>query len=176
MRSVSGLLLLVVAGCGMLEVGVYPRTTIPAEIAAPANQRLALVAVANGVQAYRCDPRPDAPGRFEWAYQAPEAWLRDVAGKSLGRHYAGPTWELTDGSKVVGTEQARVAAAGKSDIPWLRLAARSTGGAGLLANVTGIQQVNTSGGRAPAAGCTQPDQGRILRVEFTADYNFYVPR
>ena len=168
MRGVSGLLSLVVAGCGMLEVGVYPRTTIPAEIAAPANQRLALVAVGNGVQAYRCDPKPDAPGRYEWAYQAPEAWLRDVAGKSLGRHYAGPTWELTDGSKIVVTS--------KSDIPWLRLAARSTGGAALLANVTAIQQVNTSGGQAPAAGCTQLDQGRILRIEFTADYNFYVPR
>ena len=176
MRSVSGLLLLVVGGCGMLEVGVYPRTTIPTGIAAPANQRLALVAVSNGVLAYRCDPKPDSPGRYEWAFQAPEAWLRDVAGKSIGRHYAGPTWELTDGSKIVGTEQARVTATDNSDLPWLRLAARSTGGAGLLANVISVQQVNTSGGQAPAAGCTQLDQGRILRVEFRADYNFYVPR
>jgi len=176
MRGVSGLLLLVVAGCGMLEVGVYPRTTIPAEIAAPANQKLALVAVGNGVQAYRCDPKPGAPGRFEWAYQAPEAWLRDVAGRSVGRHYAGPTWELNDGSKIVGTEQARVAATGRTDLPWLRLSAKSIGGSGALANVTAVQQVNTAGGQAPAAGCTQLDQGRILRVEFTADYNFYVPR
>ena len=72
--------------------------------------------------------------------------------------------------------QARVPAANKNAIPWLRLDAKSTGGAGLLANVTGIQRVSTAGGLPPAAGCAAPDHGRIVRVEYAADYYFYVPR
>lgn len=175
MRWLSGLLLTIVAGCSVLAVGPFPRTIIPAEIAAPPNQRLELIVAAVGVQIYRCDPKKDAPGRFEWVFQAPEARLRDVAGKSFGRHYAGPTWEAEDGSKIVGTEQARIDAPDKTAIPWLRLGAKSTG-AGLLANVTSILRVSTVGGQPRAGGCAEPDQGRILRVDYGADYYFYVAR
>jgi hypothetical protein len=160
----------------MLAVGPFPRTTIPVEIAAAPNQRLEWVLAATGVQIYRCDVRKDAPGQFEWAFQAPEAQLRDIAGKAFGRHYAGPTWEADDGSKVVGTVQARIDAPDKSAIPWLRLAAKSGGAAGLLANVTSIQRVSTVGGQPPAGGCKEADRGRIIRVEYSADYYMYVPR
>jgi FtsP/CotA-like multicopper oxidase with cupredoxin domain len=172
----SGLLLPLLAGCGALAVGAFPRTSIPAEIAPPQNQRLELIAAAAGVMVYRCDPKKDAPGKFEWAFQAPEARLRDIAGKSLGRHYAGPTWEAEDGSKVVATLQAQVAAPEKTAVPWVRLGAKSTGGPGLLANATTILRVSTAGGAPPAGGCSEPDHGRLLRVEFSADYYFYVSR
>ncbi|MEP7084829.1 MAG: DUF3455 domain-containing protein [Betaproteobacteria bacterium] len=165
-----------IAGCGMLTVGEFPRAIIPAEIAAPANQYLEWVLVAKGVQIYRCDPKKDAPGQYDWAFQAPEAYLRDVPGKSVGRHYAGPTWETDDGSKVIGAVQARVDAPEKGAIPWLRLGAKSTGSAGSkLAKVTTVLRVSTNGGQPPP-GCTEPDQGRILRVGYTADYYFYVNR
>ena len=176
MRWMSGLLLPMVAGCSALAVGPFPRSTIPAEIAAPQNHRLELAVAAIGVQIYRCDPKKDAPGQFEWAFQAPEARLRDVAGKSFGRHYMGPTWEADDGSKIVGTVQARVDAPDKAAIPWLRLSAKSSGAAGPLATVTGIQRVSTVGGQPPAGGCPATDQGRVLRVDYSADYYFYVPR
>ena len=176
MRWMGSLLLLLIAGCGMLPVGTFTRASIPPEIAAPPNQKLELILVAKGVQTYRCDLKKDAPGRFEWAFQAPEARLRDVGGKSMGRHYAGPTWEADDGSKIVGTVQARVDAPDKTAIPWLRLAAKSTGSPGILATVTTVLRVATSGGQPPPAGCVESDQGRILRVDYTADYNFYVAR
>ena len=175
MRWMSGLLLPILAGCSMIAVGPFPRTILPVGIAAPQNQRLEYAAAAVGVQIYRCDPKQDAPGQFEWVFRAPEARLRDFDGKSFGRHYEGPTWEANDGSKIVGTVQARIDAPDKSDIPWLRLAAKPSG-SGLLAGVTGIQQASTVGGQAPAGGCAAPDQGRILRVEYSADYYFYVPR
>lgn len=175
MRSTIVLLLLTIAGCGVLSVGPFPRTTIPVEIAVPQDQRLELVLAATGAQIYRCDPKSDAAGRFEWTPQGPDARLRDVADRYWGRLYAGPTWAADDGSKVVGTVQARVDASIKSAIPWLRLGAKSAG-AGLLTNVTTIQQVSTAGGQAPAGGCTEPDHGRILRVDYSADYYFYVPR
>jgi hypothetical protein len=176
MRWISALFLPIAAGCGVLALGPFPRTIIPAEIAAPQNQRLELLLAAVGVQSYRCDPKSDTPGHFEWVLQAPEARLRHAAGTSFGRLFAGPTWEADDGSKVVGTVQARVDAPDKTAIPWLRLGVKSAGGAGLLANVTTVQRVSTVGGRPPAGGCTEADRGRILRVEYSADYYFYVPR
>lgn len=175
MRFVWGLVVTVLAGCGMLAVGPFPRTSIPAEIAAAPNQKLELVMAATGVQVYRCEAKKDAAGQFDWVFQAPEAVLRDASGQYLGRHYAGPTWEGEDGSKVVGTVEARLNAPARTAIPWLRLGAKATG-AGILANVTTVQRVGTVGGQPPAGGCTQSDEGRILRVEYTADYNFYVPR
>ena len=176
MRWMPGLLLPIMAGCAVLALGPFPATTIPAEIAAPPNQRLELILAAAGVQIFRCAAKKDAPGQFEWVFQAPEARLRNVGGKYYGHLYAGPTWEAEDGSKITGTVQARIDAPDTSAVPWLRLAAKSTGGAGLFAAVTSIQQVSTVGGQAPARGCADPDQGRILRVDYRADYYFYVPR
>ena len=166
----------VLAGCGMLSVGAFPRTTIPAQIAAPADQRLALVAAAAGVQIYRCDPKKDAPGTSAWVFQAPEAILRDVAGRYIGKHYAGPTWEAEDGSKVVGAVDARRDAPESTAIPWLRLKTKSSGSAGTLTAVTSVLRLSTAGGQPPPGGCSEPDLGRIVRVEYSADYYFYVNR
>ena len=44
----------------------------------------------------------------EWVFVAPEARLVDANGMLVGHHYAGPTWEAGDGSKVVGTVKAKV--------------------------------------------------------------------
>jgi hypothetical protein len=172
--AVSGLV--VVAGCGMLSLGAFTRVPIPSEIAPAANLKLDRVVAATGTQIYRCDPKKDAPGQFEWVFQAPEATLREPAGKYLGKHYAGPTWEADDGSKIVGTVEARRDAPDGKSIPWLRLATRSTGSPGLFANVTTVLRVGTSGGGQPLARCNDVEQGKIVRVPYTADYNFYVTR
>ena len=176
MRSILWWLLPVLTGCSMFAVGPFPKTTVPSELAAAPNERLIMVASAQGAQIYRCDPKKEAPGQFEWIFQSPEASLVDESGKKAGKHYAGPTWEALDGSKIVGTVQARKDAPEKSAIPWLRLAARSTGGAGRLANVTTVLRVSTVGGLSPAGACTAADQGRILRVDYTADYYMYAPK
>ena len=176
MRSMVLWLLPVIAGCSVLAVGPFPHTTIPSEIAAAATERLEMISSARGVQIYRCDPRKDAPGQFEWVFLAPEANLIDDRGTRAGRHYEGPTWEGQDGSKVVGTVQARKEAPDKTSIPWLRLAARSTGGPGVMSGVTTILRVSTSGGVPPVSGCPSDAQGRINRVDYRADYYFYVPR
>jgi len=167
------------SGCGVIpmpsiSIGAFSRVPVPAELAPSGNQKLDLVVAATGVQIYRCERSKDQAGKFEWAFQAPEAILRDTSGKYLGKHYAGPTWEAEDGSKVVGTVQARRDAPGT--IPWLRLSARSSGGAGLFANVTTIIRIGTTGGVPPPAACNDVELGKILRVEYTADYNLYVTR
>jgi hypothetical protein len=171
---------LLLAGCGMswvpsLSVGTFSRVPVPADIAPASNQKLEYVLAAKGVQIYRCDAKKDAPGQFEWTFQAPDAILRDPGGRYVGKHYAGPTWEAEDGSKVAGTVQARHDA-GPRTIPWLRLGTRSTGGAGIFAGVTTIVRIDTNGGVAPASGCDAAEQGKILRVGYSADYNLYVTR
>lgn len=167
--------LVVVAGCGSLS-GAFTRVPVPQDIAPAASQKLERVLVANGVQIYRCERKPGPPVGYEWTFQSPDAILRDVAGKYVGKHYGGPTWEAEDGSKVVGTIEARRDASERGAIPWLRLSARSTGTAGIFAGVTSIVRISTSGGTPPATGCNEPELGKILRVPYTADYNLYVTR
>ena len=168
-----------ISGCGMLpsmSMGAFPRVSIPSEIAASSTQKLELIAAATGVQIYRCDAKAGAPGTYEWVFQAPEAILRDVGGKHVGKHYAGPTWEAEDGSRIVGTVDTRRDAPDKSSIPWLRLKTRSTAGSGTFSGVNTILRVSTTGGMPRSGGCSEADHGRIVRVDYTADYYFYVNR
>ena len=65
---------------------------------------------------------------------------------ALPIYYAGPTWEASDGSKVVGVVKAKVDAPDPRSIPWLLLETHGTGKAGMFAKVTSIQRVATVGG------------------------------
>src|SRR5690349_18180801 len=86
----------------------------------PEGQEILLTARAEGVQIYTCKAKPDKPGQNAWSLKAPQADLFDKDGNKIGKHYAGPTWESADGSKVVGNKAtAQSAKAPKSSaIPW----------------------------------------------------------
>src|SRR5262245_45539580 len=71
---------------------------VPEAIAAPGETLVATIH-AEGAQIYEC--KADAAGKLAWQFREPIATLL-VDGKTVGRHYAGPNWELTDGSAVVG--------------------------------------------------------------------------
>src|SRR5882762_335238 len=105
---------------------------VPATLRPPAGQAVYLEALATGVQIYECVSKPDEPSTYEWAFRAPEAALVDRSGRSLGKHYAGPTWESLDGSTVVGDVKARDPGPSQSAIPWLLLASKSTTGTGVF--------------------------------------------
>ena len=51
-----------------------------------------------------------------------------------------------------------------------------TGPAGAFSGVTSIQRVNTVGGVAPTAACSDGLKGTTVRVPYTADYLFYTAR
>ncbi len=148
-----------------------PKT--PEAIAVPASSKVVLKASAKGAQIYVCGPKKDAPGKFEWSLKAPEATLSDDQGKSLGKHYAGPTWEATDGSKVVGAMKAKVDAPSATAIPWLLVEAKSNEGQGILSHIAFIQRVETEGGKAPASGCDKAHDKAETRVDYSAQYYFY---
>ncbi len=158
---------------GGVAVGAETAPAVPDALKAPKTQELSLELQAAGVQIYECKASKDQPARFEWVFKAPEADLLDSAGKKVGRHYAGPTWESDDGSKVVGEVKAKDSGPDPDAIPWLLLAAKSTSGNGVFAKTQSIQRVNTSGGKAPAEGCDESQLGKEARVPYKATYRFY---
>jgi Protein of unknown function (DUF3455) len=159
------------AACSSFPAG--QQTPVPANLSAAPSERFAFALGARGVQIYECRV---TDGKAAWAFVAPQAELFDANGRKVGTHYAGPTWEMADGSRIVGTVKARAdAPASAQAIPWLLLDARSTGTAGRFASTTSIQRVNTVGGVAPATGCTAADAGRREQVPYTADYSYFAP-
>lgn len=164
----------IIAGC--VSSSVPAIAEIPASLRVPENQTLIREVRATGVQIYECKASAGEPVVFQWSFKAPEAELRDKAGKVFGRHYAGPTWEAYDGSKVVGEVTARDSGPDPNAIPWLLLSATSAAGQGVLSQTTSIQRLMTSGGKAPAAGCSEALVGQEARVPYTAEYLFYASR
>jgi len=175
-RAVSafGASLLVLTCTAGIAQASAPRA-IPEALKAPADQVLALELQATGVQIYECRATKDDPARFEWVFKAPEANLFDASGKLTGKHYAGPTWEAPDGSKVVGEVKAKDTSRAAGSIPWLLLGAKSASGHGVLGRVMSIQRVNTTGGAAPTSA-SQDQVGQEARVPYTATYLFYVSK
>ena len=150
-----------------------PHAIIPDAIAAPAGQVIALQAMGAGVQIYECKKSSDDPARFQWVLKAPEAELYDAGGSKIARHYAGPTWEAADGSKVLGEVKAQFTSLDPNAMPWLLLSAKSNTGKGVFAQTVSIQRINTKGGKAPTTECNQMLSGKLSRVPYTATYNFY---
>ena len=93
----------------------------------------------------------------------------------MGTHGAGPHWAASDGSVVNGTTITQSASPTGDAIPWLLLRATAwSGTTGLFSDVSYVQRLNTSGGKAPATGCDSTSVGTELRVGYAADYYFYI--
>ena len=166
--------LTLIAGCATQGIGTMP--PIPENLRPAAAETLSLETKATGVQIYECSANAKDPARFQWTFKAPEADLFDGTGKRIGRHYAGPTWESNDGSRVVAVVKARSDAPDAKAIPWLLLDAKSTAGAGVFSRTSSIQRVSTVGGIAPGEVCSQSQAGKTARVDYEAIYYFYAHR
>jgi len=150
--------------------------TVPAAsetVAVPPGMSVLATLHAQGAQIYEC--RAGADGRLAWQFREPVATLLE-GGRTVGRHYAGPSWEMADGSAILlGRVAGRLPGAGANDIPWLRLEIAERRGTGSvpLASSTEILRVNTSGGVADD-GC--PAAGALRSLPYAADYLFLAPR
>ena len=85
----------------------------------------------------------------------------------VGQHFAGPSWQRVDGSRITGKVATNVPALTPDDIPWLRLVIASRSGDGALGGVAAVQRINTRGG-ALIGAC--PEGGGLSEVPYTADY------
>jgi Protein of unknown function (DUF3455) len=146
---------------------------IPQQLRPPANELLLIQVHAKGDQVYIC--KGDA-AQFSWTLKAPDAQLFDEKGKSFGRHFAGPSWEANDGSRVVGKAVANSPSPDADSIPWLLVTILSHDGHGVLSLVTTVQRLNTNGGKAPNSGCDASHVNQEIRVPYSADYRFYAPK
>ena len=138
---------------------------VPDAIAAH-NATKVLEVHAEGAQIYEC--KTGNAGKLVWQFREPIAALV-LDGKTIGRHYLGPTWEISDGSAVTGKVIAHTEGATAEDIPWLKLEAVSHRGNGQLGGVMTIQRINTKGG-AMDGTCTTT--GTLFSVPYSSDYVF----
>jgi hypothetical protein len=141
------------------------QASAPESLKPPAGQYLRAHAHASGQQIYTCDGS-------EWILSGPDAKLFDEAGQKVGSHFAGPTWQWSDGSRVTGRPIAS-ATLDPESIPWLLLTATGHAGDGVMKNVSSIQRLRTKGGKAPTNGCQASRRGEQARIPYTADYYFY---
>lgn len=125
---------------------------------------------AQGAQIHEC--KPDAAGKLTWQFREPVASLF-ADGLTVGRHYAGPSWELNDGSLITGKAVARAPGATANDIPLLKLEATVQRAMGRLMRTTSIQRLNTKGGVLEGA-CSEA--GAMTSAPYAADYAFYAKR
>ena len=165
MNKIVNMLLFAVAVVAVCTRAGEISAQMPAAIAAP-GQTVVATLHAEGAQVYEC--KAGADGKLTWQIREPIATLF-LDGKTIGRHYVGPTWEHTDGSMVVGKVVGIVFGATANDIPWLRLEVVDRRGGGMLSGVTTVQRVDTKGGMAQGP-CDHTDI--YLSVPYSAKYVF----
>ena len=150
---------------GLMVVGrAGADVAVPEALAVPPDTQLILSTHAEGAQVYACDA---AKG---WTLKGPDAVLFDEKGGQIGKHYAGPSWELGDGSLVTGEAVAKDAGPDATAVPWLLLKVKTNSGKGLLAKSGLVQRIETKGGLAPKGDCKA---GEETRIAYSATYRFF---
>ncbi len=145
---------------------------LPEAVRVPAGQKQTMSTWATGEITYECREKAGMAGAHEWVFVGPVATLYGADKKTVGKYYAGPTWEAADGSKVTG-KQVAVAPATPGSIPLQLVKADPAMGAGAMTGVSYIQRLNTKGGVAPAMACDAMGKGKRQVVAYEADYVFY---
>jgi hypothetical protein len=150
---------------GALMAGQASAQQLPPAIDAPGETPI-ITLFAIGAQIYECKAGND--GKLAWAGREPIASLT-LDGKTVGRHYAGPSLEHMDSSAVVARAGGNAPGKTPNDVAWLKLEATSHRGNGILTPATTVQRINTAGGNLTGA-CEKA--GDLRSVAYTTDYVF----
>jgi hypothetical protein len=156
------------APCLLLAALIGPAVAADAlpDAIAVSGESVVLSVHAEGAQVYEC--KAGASGGAAWTFREPIATLISD-GKTIGRHYAGPTWELNDGGAIKGKLLASAPGAGPADIPLLKLAVAEHRGAGVLKGANLVLRLNTRGGALSGPCATA---GELRALPYSADYEF----
>jgi Protein of unknown function (DUF3455) len=138
---------------------------LPATIAVAAGVPVARLQAA-GAQIYECAKNP--AGALNWTFREPVAALLEE-GKTVGRHFVGPTWEFVDGSRVVGELVSKAPGTTAKDIPWMKLSVKEPPKSGLVAGATLVLRIDTKGGVFEGA-CDS--EGKLHPEPYAATYVF----
>lgn len=151
--------------------------SMPVILQVPAGNKLSLFSYGKGVQIYQVQRSSTDKNVFVWVNTAPDATIfaRENFTKQLALHYAGPTWEFTDGflkgDKVVAS-RLQGATKDVTAIPWLLL--KTVDSLSVNNKITYIQRLCTEGGLAPTTGADENHLGQVVSIPYTAAYLFYV--
>ena len=145
---------------------------VPDALKVSSKETLLFAVRGKGFQIYEPAPKQGDPKQYEWIH-VPEADLFDFEGNKVGSHYAGPTWESNDGSKVICEIIAEAASKDEGAAPWLLLTVKRHEGQGVFNRVTSIRRLETVGGGEPSAAADQAKTGQKVRVPYTATYYCY---
>jgi hypothetical protein len=121
---------------------------------------------AAGAQIYVCTK--NAAGALNWTFREPDASLLEE-GKTVGRHFVGPTWEFADGSRVQGEVVSKAPGTTAKDIAWLKLSVKEPPKSGLVEGATSVLRIDTKGGAFEGA-CDS--EGELHSEPYTATYIF----
>ncbi|MGY2377567.1 DUF3455 domain-containing protein [Pseudomonas sp. SDO524_S393] len=169
-RNRLALLVLQVVGLIVLVICAIDAQRAQAQdLPEPANgaaKKVLMTVQASGVQVYTC--AKDSNGQPAWQFREPLATLM-INGKTVGRHFAGPTWQLDDRSAVVGKVIAQAPGDSAGDIALLRLNVVAHQGPGGLAQVVTVERLHTLGG-VFSGSCAQ--LGDLHLEPYSADYRF----
>jgi hypothetical protein len=180
----------------LLRANDIPEPSVPGDLVVGAGHRVSLVGHAVGTQNYVCLPKADSPTGFAWILYGPDATLFSDDGRQIATHFLSPNpgeegspprpaWQHSRDTSavwgfatVVSTDQNFVE---PGAIPWLKLEVRGRvrglDGGRRLTDTSFIQRVHTSGGAAPATGCSAAvNVGAKILVPYAADYYFYKTR
>jgi hypothetical protein len=138
---------------------------LPATIAVKAGVPIAQLRAA-GAQIYIC--AKNAAGGLNWTFREPLATLLEE-GKTVGRHFVGPTWEFIDGSRVVGEVVSKAPGTTAKDIAWLKLSVKDPPKFGPAAGATSVLRIDTKGGVFEGA-CDS--EGELHSEPYAASYIF----
>jgi hypothetical protein len=186
---------LVLAGAALLSsvaTGASLAVNVPASLQVPAGNSQYMATEAAGTQNYICLPTTTG---VAWGFLGPQATLFNAQGHQIMTHFLSPnplqagapraTWQHSHDTGTVWA--AAIASYGESDyveagaVPWLLLevvgAQAGVSRGDRISDTTYIQRVNTSGGVAPATGCSAAgDIGKRVMVPYTTTYVFYRAR
>ena len=158
----------------------------------PQDAKPYLRAHAIGTQNWVCVVTGSGPG---WKFAGPQATLFVGLGpyvQQLTTHFLSPnpdesgiaraTWQGSFDSSRVWARAVKTVddttVIGTGNIPWLLLqrvgSQRGPTGGSLLSQATFVQRINTTGGVAPATGCSAAtDAGAMALVPYGTDYVFF---
>ena len=168
----NSIILLALTAVALTVVG--PQAAAAQQIA-PASARAvfdvvdrAAILVVHGVgaQIYECKVGDTAV--MNWVFREPVAALI-LGGETIGHHYVGPTWELTDGEVVKGKQSAAAPGATPGDAALLKLDIIEHRGSGILEDAKLVLRLTTRGGVLKGA-C--PTAGELRAEPYSADYLF----
>ena len=165
---------------------------VPSSIEVPAGNAPFLIRHAVGTQNYVCLPSSSSPSGFAWTLFTPQAIVLNNGDKQVMTHFFSPnpgesgtvrpTWQHSLDSSTVWAKPFPPswdpAYVEPGAVAWLLLEVKGSqegpNGGDTLTDATFIQRVNTSGGLAPATGCSSLQEvGTAKYIPYAADYVFF---